>query len=228
MANRKQGLTLTAYPESLPPDWATQLEQLPFGFCYALHDCDTDENGELKKAHIHIYFLANPNKKQREYISLVTGIQFLIDVHSAGDMYEYLTHENNPEKYHYDRNIIQHSSKWSQEDFENIASVNSNNKEDVDTKLFQIVSLIDDYHLRDMGALTQYIIKNPEYSNLLGVVAKKSYYLKEYMYSMFRSEYALRNAHNAREQGSNSRKVKTPSDVLDDLNGLSRGDWVDL
>lgn len=226
MANRKQGLTLTAYPESLPPDWAIQLEQLPFGFCYALHDCDTDENGELKKAHIHIYFLANPNKKQREYISLVTGIQFLIDVHSAGDMYEYLTHENNPGKYHYDRNIIQHSSKWSQEDFENISSINANNK--VDTKLFEIISLINDYHLVDMASLTDFIVKNPEYSNLLSETRKGSYYLKEYMYQKFRSEYASRNAYNTREQGSNSRKVKTPSDVLDDLNGLSRGEWVDL
>jgi len=226
MANRKQGLTLTAYPESLPPDWATQLEQLPFGFCYALHDCDTDENGELKKAHIHIYFLANPNKKQREYISLVTGIQFLIDVHSAGDMYEYLTHENNPEKYHYDRNIIQHSSKWSQEDFENISSVNANNK--VDTKLFEIISLINDYHLIDMAALTDFIVKNPEYSNLLSETRKGSYYLKEYMYQKFRSEYAQKSAHNAREQGSNTCKVKTPADMLDDLSGLSRGNWVDL
>lgn len=226
MANRKQGLTLTAYPESLPPDWATQLEQLPFGFCYALHDCDTDENGELKKAHIHIYFLANPNKKQREYISLVTGIQFLIDVHSAGDMYEYLTHENNPEKYHYDRNIIQHSSKWSQEDFENISSVNANNK--VDTKLFEIISLINDYHLIDMAALTDFIVKNPEYSNLLSETRKGSYYLKEYMYQKFRSEYAQKSAHNAREQRSNTCKVKTPADMLDDLSGLSRGNWVDL
>lgn len=226
MANRKQGLTLTAYPESLPPDWATQLEQLPFGFCYALHDCDTDENGELKKAHIHIYFLANPNKKQREYISLVTGIQFLIDVHSAGDMYEYLTHENNPEKYHYDRNIIQHSSKWSQEDFENISSVNANNK--VDTKLFEIISLINDYHLIDMAALTDFIVKNPEYSNLLSETRKGSYYLKEYMYQKFRSEYAQKSAYNARERGSNTCKVKAPSDMLDDLNGLSRGNWVDL
>lgn len=226
MANRKQGLTLTAYPESLPPDWATQLEQLPFGFCYALHDCDTDENGELKKAHIHIYFLANPNKKQREYISLVTGIQFLIDVHSAGDMYEYLTHENNPEKYHYDRNIIQHSSKWSQEDFENISSVNANNK--VDTKLFEIISLINDYHLIDMAALMDFIVKNPEYSNLFSEIRKGSYCLKEYMYQKFRSEYAQKSTHNAREQGSNTCKVKTPADMLDDLSGLSRGNWVDL
>ena len=33
-------------------------------------------------------------------------------------MYEYLTHENNPEKYHYPRDIIQVSAKWCQEAFD--------------------------------------------------------------------------------------------------------------
>lgn len=118
MANKIYGYTVVAYPESMPEDWKIRLGSLPFGYCYALHDEDVDEDGVIKKPHEHFYFQGSPTKKQKDYIHGALGVHRGEPVRSAGGMYEYLTHENNPNKYHYSKDIIQHSEKWDQELFE--------------------------------------------------------------------------------------------------------------
>lgn len=127
MARAIVGYTILAYPESMPDDWQMKLEKLPFGYCYALHDKDTrvDDDGVIvqKKAHMHFFFLGTVSSKQKNYISASLGVNILGQpVRRASDMYDYLTHENAPDKYHYPKEIIVHSSKWSQEEFETIAS----------------------------------------------------------------------------------------------------------
>lgn len=118
MANKIYGYTVVCWPESMPDDWETALLSLPFGYALSLHDKDTDDSGKLKKAHMHIYFQGKPTKHQKEYIHRALGITYGENVQSAQGMFDYLTHENNPEKYHYSRDNIQYSPKWSQELFE--------------------------------------------------------------------------------------------------------------
>lgn len=118
MGNARCGYTAIAYPESIPWDWETALNKLPFGYCYALHDRDVDEYGELKKPHMHFFFQGVPEKKQIKYIWDNLGVQYGEYVRSISGMFEYLTHENNPDKFHYPRDIIQFSAKWCQEAFD--------------------------------------------------------------------------------------------------------------
>lgn len=119
MANQINGFTVVAYPESMPSNWATELDKLPFGYCSALHDKDiNEETGQLKKAHMHFFFQGNPSKSQKEYIYASLGISYGEVVRNASAMYDYLTHEDKPEKYHYSRDIINVSRKWCQEIFD--------------------------------------------------------------------------------------------------------------
>lgn len=118
--NAKLGYLVVAYPESMPTGWAERLEGLPFGYAYCLHDKDVDDDGVLKKAHIHFFFQGLPTKRQKEYIHACLGVHYGQDCRSASAAYDYLTHENNPDKYHYDKESIAHSRKWSQEDFDAI------------------------------------------------------------------------------------------------------------
>lgn len=179
LANKKLGLTLVAYPESLPSDWVLQLEQLPLGFCYALHDKDTDENGKTKKAHVHIYFQGTPNAKQKKYISQVTGISYLIDVRSASDMFEYLTHENHSDKYHYDKSIIHYSNDWSQEAFEMLCKTEGQKN----ITYGEIIDIVKTNKLKNMYELTEYINANcDDAESYFLIMRKNAYQLKEYLY----------------------------------------------
>lgn len=123
MPNVVRGYTIIAYPESMPEDWEDRLDVLPFGYCSALHDKDitVDENGVItqKKAHMHFFFQGNVKAKQEEYIMDSLGVLFQGQkVRSISGIYDYLTHEDKPLKYHYSRDIIKKSVKWCQEAFE--------------------------------------------------------------------------------------------------------------
>ena len=152
--NAKLGYTIIAYPESMPDTWEMMLEGLPFGYSWCLHDKDVDEDGVIKKAHIHFFFQGLPTKKQKEYICASLGVSYMgQDVRSASGLYDYLTHENSPEKYHYDRDSIQHSSKWSQEAFEDLYRP----KTDYTVEIMQIIVQND---ITEYSDLLEWIASN--------------------------------------------------------------------
>lgn len=120
MSNQKLAYTIIAYPESMVTGWKMLLYELPFGYCYSTHDKDIDKKtGKIKKPHIHFFFQGVPTKKQKEYISKALGVGYQgQDVRTYSGMYDYLTHENDPDKYHYSKDSIRYSEKWNQEQFE--------------------------------------------------------------------------------------------------------------
>lgn len=152
--NAKLGYTVIAYPESMPEGWETMLDCLPFGYAYSIHDKDVNtDTGELKKAHIHFFFQGLPTKKQKEYIHACLGVHYGQDVRSASGLYDYLTHENNPDKYHYDRDSIQHSPKWSQEAFDDLY------KPKIDY-MGEIMQIIVQYGITEYADLLEWIVAN--------------------------------------------------------------------
>lgn len=181
-ANRKLGLTLVAYPESLPPDWVAKLDLMGIGYSWALHDKDVETDGTPKKPHIHIFFQASLNAKQKKYVGEVTGIKFHIDVQSPEDMYEYLTHENDENKYHYDKSIIHHSAAWSQEAFEMLCN---QYKRPQRISIYDIYMTIEENNITDLRALNLYYMSNfpdDERNQYLNYISRKGYALKEYLY----------------------------------------------
>lgn len=161
MGNSIVGYTIIAYPESMPDDWQTKLEKLPIGYCYALHDKDTrvDDDGviEQKKAHIHFFFLGPVSEKQKKYISASLGVSIHGQaVRRASDMYDYLTHENDEDKYHYSKDSIIHSSKWSQDDFETIASREPDKRD----YTVELIKVINDNDIIEYSDLMDFIVNN--------------------------------------------------------------------
>lgn len=120
--NKIYGYTVVAYPDSIPDDWEEKLNKLTFGYCWALHDRDwkVTDDGEIepKKAHMHFYFQGKPTSKQKQYIHESLNVNYGEPVRSASGMFDYLTHENHPNKEHYERDSIKKSAKWDDEMFE--------------------------------------------------------------------------------------------------------------
>lgn len=181
------GYTIIAYPESMPDDWQTKLEKLPFGYCYALHDKDTrvDDDGVIvqKKAHMHFFFLGTVSQKQKNYISASLGLNIQGQpVRRASDMYDYLTHENSAEKYHYSKEIITHSSKWSQEEFETIASRDQDTAEHTG----EIIQIVNQENITEYSDLMDYLNENG-YVQLLS--ASKALWVMRYIDSRRNAMY---------------------------------------
>lgn len=154
MSNAIKGYTVVAWPESMPDDWALKLERLNFGYSYSTHDKDTDETGQLKKAHMHFYFQGSPTVKEKKYIHASLGVNYGENVRSAEGMYAYLTHENTPSKYHYSRDIIKHSSKWSQELFEVACSMEPDKKDHTQ----EIMEIIANENITEYSDLIKCIV----------------------------------------------------------------------
>lgn len=180
MANCKVGCNMVAYPESLPEDWESRLNALDIGYAWALHDKDTKPDGTLKKAHIHLYFMQTLSSKQKKYVGEVTGIHYIEDTRSAGDMLDYLTHENDEDKYHYSKDIINYSPAWCQEAFDDMLAkcVKTVNQ-------YDIIIDIEENNIYDIRALTLYYISNynaKERDAYIKCISSHNHYLREYLY----------------------------------------------
>lgn len=188
MANCKVGCNMVAYPESLPDDWESRLNVLGVGYAWALHDKDTKPDGTQKKAHIHLYFMQTLNKKQKKYVAEVTGISYIEDTRSAADMLDYLTHENNDDKYHYSKDIIKYSPDWCQEAFEDMLSKCSKT-----VTLYEVIETINDNEITDIRSLTLYYISNyntRERDAYIKFISSHNHYLREYLYQ---AKIAIKN-----------------------------------
>lgn len=180
MANCKVGCNMVAYPESIPADWESKLNVLGVGYAWALHDKDTKSDGTEKKAHIHLYFMQTLNKKQKKYVAEVTGISYIEDTRSAADMFDYLTHENNDDKYHYSKDIIKYSPDWCQEAFEDMLSKCSKT-----VTLYEVIETINENEITDIRSLTLYYISNyntRERDAYIKFISSQNHYLREYLY----------------------------------------------
>lgn len=109
--NRKRVWWFILYPESAPEDWLEQLKSLMVPFAVSpCHDKDIGEDGHLLKAHYHVLFHFT-GKKSYEQILQITRMlnqprpEFPLSFDAA---YEYLWHKNNPEKFQYSHDDVQH------------------------------------------------------------------------------------------------------------------------
>ena len=73
-------------------------------WAYIIHDKDTDKNGNLKEAHIHLYLNFGKSGASFETVAkwFNDAPQYVCKVKGRkGDMLMYLTHQNAPDKYQY-------------------------------------------------------------------------------------------------------------------------------
>ena len=118
--------TFILYPESATKDWLLGLEASKKGFMVSpVHDKDTDNDGNVKKAHYHVV-ISDPrgmSYNTAQKISARIGGVRPETVKSEKGMKDYLTHKGDEGKYQYNPSDIVYGNGLNEESFENDDSV---------------------------------------------------------------------------------------------------------
>ena len=109
MAQRTRAFCCIGYPESLSENWIDILSDSHVQTMISpLHDKDTDENGELKKAHYHIMIIFDGPKTIDNAQKLFDSINATKcqPINSVRGQARYLCHLDNLDKYPYDTGLV--------------------------------------------------------------------------------------------------------------------------
>lgn len=158
--NKKaRGWTFIVYPESVPADWRSVLDDLHIPWVESpLHDKDVNPDGELKKPHWHVLLLFEGPTTFNNASSIAEKINAPIPqaVASARGMVRYMIHMDNPEKYQYSKlDIVGHGGV----DIESFFELTATNRLDI---LKDITSYIQEEHITSFSKLTYYAIQNSD------------------------------------------------------------------
>lgn len=137
-----------------------------------LHDKDIDpksDTGDLKKAHTHVVVkFVNPVGRRavvdgitKQFQGATNHVQQILN---PAKMIDYLTHENQPEKHHYDAKDIIWINGASMEDFPDeyqLSKKERKAKEDMDN-ILEILDLIDKENPITLLQLSRLLKSDPE------------------------------------------------------------------
>lgn len=178
---------LLLYPDSAAKNWLEVLKGLMVKCAVSpLHDQDINDKGELLKPHYHILLAFNSGTRVAQVNDIIYSINAFQNceiVHDKQLAFEYLWHNNNPDKVSYDRNDITY--------------INSNYYDYLSNEYKDILNYIDDNDIKSLKRLTQRL----RYDNLdtmLKYVSQNTYYIKLYIDDS-KSEYETR-LKNARDE----------------------------
>ncbi|RLL57546.1 replication protein [Staphylococcus aureus] len=109
---RTRNWTFVIYPESVVSNWRDILDDEHIQWVESpVHDKDTNPEGEIKKAHIHILLMYDGVKSYNQILEITQKINASVPQKcgSAKGLVRYMIHMDNPEKYQYSRaDIIGH------------------------------------------------------------------------------------------------------------------------
>lgn len=151
MADRFLNFVAIGYQDSINQDFEEILSR-EFKFCYILHDNDIMEDGKPKKPHYHFIITCPFQKTYSAFKKVITDLQVGLvlppsenecGVHSKVSAEHYLTHENNSDKFHYDREDIKCCNGYR------LGSVLSQKEEEQKKKQELLCSIIK--HINDGG-----------------------------------------------------------------------------
>lgn len=101
---RARHWTFIVYPESAPQGWIDKLSDEGLLGCISpLHDKDINPDGTKKKEHYHVLLTFSGMKSFNQIKQITQSINSPIPqiVHGVKGLIRYFTHEDNPEKVHY-------------------------------------------------------------------------------------------------------------------------------
>ena len=113
-----------------------KLESCGYSYCAIDHDKDTDENGELKKNHTHVYLrLKSPRFLEPLAKELGLACNYLRPCRDSKGALLYMVHDGYPDKYQYDVESVYGSLRHE------VGKLLVN--EDEGSRIIKIIDLID-------------------------------------------------------------------------------------
>lgn len=178
------------YPESLPENWLTYLDDQHLSFAVSpLHDKDKNADGTVKKAHFHLIFVFDGPKSfdQVNEINSSLGQPIPVKAMSLRGSVRYLIHLDNPEKYQYKKSDIRCYGGFNADDYF-LYSVNEKHE-----LLRDIFGWILDNNIRFYSDLLIYSYKQrPDWYDLL--VDNYTLVLREFFFSSRKKQEEMARA----------------------------------
>lgn len=108
MAEKFRVFSGVIYPDSESYNYEDILALLPMfkEYAYALHDSDVNDDGDLKKAHIHWVGRGDPRRLSSVASKLGLAEHDIEIGRDFKALVQYLIHKNDPDKFQYDSSIV--------------------------------------------------------------------------------------------------------------------------
>lgn len=176
---KKNKWAFVLYPESAPSDWRDKLQQTGLQVAISpLHDKDINADNTPKKPHYHIILVYEGPTTYNNVLMLTMSLNQPIPqpLDSIRGYYRYFTHEDNPEKYHYNEDDITTLNGFDVKDYLELTS------NQVIACLTQLTTIIKDNDITEYSSLIDLLIEN-DMKELIDVAMNKTIYLNTYITS---------------------------------------------
>lgn len=160
---KKRLWTIVLYPESAPEDWREIIKQSGIVFAVSpLHDRDINADGTPKKPHHHLILAYSGPTTYNNVKSFCDELNQPIPkpLESVRGMYRYFTHEENPEKAQYDKNLIEHYNGFS---LANFCELMRGEVLEIKKKVFNLITEAD---IREYAELVYLLLDNEMFDEL--------------------------------------------------------------
>ena len=178
---KKRNWGFILYPDSAPSDWFEQLEKTGLPCCVSpLHDKDINEGtNEPKKAHHHVILCYSGPTSYNVVKCLTDKLNQPIPqaLESVKGAYAYLTHENNPEKAHYDKKDITYINGFDISDFADMS------KSELTRLIRDIHQIIIDENIIEYSDLLDFLMYNDDSNELYSVAYSHTILFNSYISS---------------------------------------------
>ena len=192
---KKRNWAMVLYPESAPADWRDQLTKTGLQVAISpLHDMDVwsleDEQknpehkaGTCKKPHYHVILCYSGPTAYSVVKRITDSLNQPIPeaLEQVKGMYDYLTHENNPEKYQYDKKDIQTLNGFSIRDFCEMT------KSEVTKYKREIQTFIRDNGITEYGDLMDLLMDAEGMENHYEVASNNTLFFVQYLKTKWRN-----------------------------------------
>lgn len=176
MSDKSRNWWFILYPESAPLDWLDILRARLIPFAVSpLHDRDITKDGSLKKPHYHIMLRFNGPTTYNHVLELTRSLGQPIPTRYDSPIaaYNYLSHENDQDKFHYSQTEIQ---------LYNGFSVPNDQGETMDEITYKVLSYIIDNDICEFSYLVEMLLSEQLFQ-YVKCVRKNSYFYVSFLKS---------------------------------------------
>lgn len=185
MNTKNRHWSFIVYPDSVDDNWINYLIEtgLPFAIS-PLHDNDLNADGSKKKSHYHVVVTYDgPTTYKNVNENICEPIKATIPkrVMSLRGIYRYLSHEDNPEKFHYNREDIQEYNNFH---------IDMTDTE-INYQMVKITQDINQYNIEHYCDLVGYYLGISDFDSFK-IVSNHTFYFCKYIDSRKKSMLELK------------------------------------